>query len=125
MDLFSILAEEKIKQAQRQGEFAHLKGHGKPLPKDELSGVPESLRMSYKIMKNAGYTTKEIDLRKEMLTIEQLIASCENEEKEGELKKELNEKRLKFQSLLSERKVATNTQIFKNYEQKIENKLFK
>ncbi len=77
MDFFSILSEDRIKKAYKDGEFDHLPGYGKPLPFDDLSSVPENLRMAYRIMKNAGFTDEENQMKKEMLTIEDLIKQCE------------------------------------------------
>ena len=41
--------------------------------------VPEELRMAYKILKNAGYLPPEIETKKEIQQIEDLLASCEDE----------------------------------------------
>lgn len=60
MDIFRIMAEEKIKEAIRGGEFDHLPGAGKPLPPDDMEGVPEELRMGYRLLKNAGILPEEL-----------------------------------------------------------------
>src|SRR5437762_4043785 len=99
MDLFHILAEQKIKQAYKNGEFDNLPGMGKPLKLDDMSGVPEELRMAYRIMKNAGYTEEENALRKELMTIEDLIKKCDDDDEKESFKKQLNEKLLRFNSL--------------------------
>ncbi|WP_039839023.1 DUF1992 domain-containing protein, partial [Paenibacillus sonchi] len=65
MSILSWLAEQRIQEAMRSGEFDKLPGHGKPLELEDLSGVPDELRMSFKIMKNAGLLPEEITLRKE------------------------------------------------------------
>lgn len=64
MDLFSILAEERIKEAMKNKEFDNLPGKGKPLPKDDLAHVPNELRIGYKILKNAGMVPEEVQLKK-------------------------------------------------------------
>ncbi len=126
MDLFHILSEEKIKKAYEDGEFERLPGFGKPLKlDDDLSGIPEELRMAYKVMKNAGYTEEESNLRKEMMTIEDLIRKCSNEQEKEALQKQLNEKILRFNRLLSSRKVRTNSSAFRRYETKINTKFHK
>ncbi|RBP93150.1 uncharacterized protein DUF1992 [Cytobacillus firmus] len=124
MDFFSILSEDRIKKAYKDGEFDHLPGYGKPLPFDDLSSVPENLRMAYRIMKNAGFTDEENRMKKEMLTIEDLIKQCEDQEEKKALQKKLNEKMLRFNSMISKRRQNTNSSLFKNYEEKINNKLF-
>ncbi|MCS0669760.1 DnaJ family domain-containing protein [Cytobacillus firmus] len=124
MDFFSILSEDRIKKAYKDGEFDNLPGYGKPLPFDDLSSVPENLRMAYRIMKNAGFTDEENQMKKEMLTIEDLIKQCEDQEEKKALQKKLNEKMLRFNSMMSKRRQNTNSSLFKNYEEKINNKLF-
>lgn len=119
MDLFHIIAEEKIKQAIKDGELDRLPGMGKPLKLDDLSSIPEELRMAYRIMKNAGYTEEETDLRKELMTIEDLVKKCDNEDEKQSLQKQLNEKLLRFNRLMSKRGVQTNSAMFKQYERKL------
>ena len=125
MDLFHILAEEKIKQAYKDGEFDNLPGMGKPLKLDDMSGVPEELRMAYRIMKNAGYTEEENALRKELMTIEDLIKKCDDDDEKESLQKQLNEKLLRLNRLLSKRGVQTNSTMFKKYGQKLTSKFQK
>ncbi len=122
--LFSILSEERIKKAYKNGEFDNLPGYGKPLPPDDSSSVPENLRMAYRIMKNAGFTEEENQVKKEMMTIEDLMKKCEDQEEKKVLQKKLNEKMLRYNSMMSKRRQNTNSSLFKNYEEKINNKLF-
>ncbi|GLB59949.1 DnaJ family domain-containing protein [Cytobacillus sp. NCCP-133] len=124
MDLFTIISEDRIKRAYKNGEFENLPGYGKPMPFDDLASVPENLRMAYRILKNAGYTEEESQMKQEMLTIEDLIKKCNNSEEKKELQQKLNEKMLRFNSIMSKRRQNTNSSIFKNYEEKINNKLF-
>src|SRR6266540_3378743 len=42
--LFQRIAEQRILEAQRKGEFDNLPGKGKPLELEDLSWVPEELR---------------------------------------------------------------------------------
>ncbi len=51
MDVFLNIAEEKIRQAIRNGDLDYLPEKGKPLQLEDLSMVPPELRMSYKILK--------------------------------------------------------------------------
>lgn len=126
MDLFHILSEDKIKKAYQDGEFKDLPGIGKPLKLDEdLAGIPEELRMAYKIMKNAGYTEEETALRKEMMTIDDLIRKCDDDKEREALQKKLNENLLRFNRLMSKRKVQTNSKAFRQYESKLTTKFFK
>jgi hypothetical protein len=122
MDLFHIVSEERIKKALEEGEFDNLPGMGKSLSKDDMAGVPQELRMAYKLMKNAGFTEEENVLRQEMMTIETLLRKCADDEEKAELQGKLNEKLLRFNQMMSKRGGQTNSAIFKNYQQKMQSK---
>lgn len=123
MDMFHIISEDRIKQAYKDGEFDNLPGLGKPIQLEDLSGIPEELRMAYKLLKNAGYTRDECQLRQEMMTIEDLIKKCDDSKEKESLQKKLNENLLRFNQMMSKRRVKTNSAFFKNYEQKVYSKL--
>jgi hypothetical protein len=123
MDMFHIISEDRIKKAYKDGEFDNLPGLGKPLQLEDMSGIPEELRMAYKLLKNAGYTQEEGQLRQEMVTIENLIKKCDDSGEKETLQKNLNEKLIRFNQLMSKRGVKTNSAIFKNYEQKVQKKI--
>jgi hypothetical protein len=76
MHLFEILAEQKIQEAIERGEFDALPGAGKPLELEDDPLVPEDVRIAYRVLKNAGFVPPELELRKEVQAIEQLIESA-------------------------------------------------
>ena len=61
---FEKIIEERILQAQRRGDFENLPGSGKPLEIEDDRHISEDLRLAYKILKNAGCVTPEIELKK-------------------------------------------------------------
>ncbi|PLT32969.1 DnaJ family domain-containing protein [Bacillus sp. V5-8f] len=124
MDFVHIVAEDKIRKAIQDGEFDHLPGKGKPLVIDEMPGIPPELRMAYRMLKNAGML-EEADngYRKELMRIEDLLASCEDDTEREKLQKQLNEKLLAFNKVIKKRNVSNST-IFKEYQHKID-RLFK
>lgn len=124
MDFSQTMSEERIRKAIENGDFDHLPGYGKPLKLDDLSAIPEELRMAYTVLKNAGYSPEEYALKQEMMSIESLFNACDDDEQKLGLQKKINEKMLRYNSMLSKRRVNTNSSIFKNYEQKINKKLF-
>lgn len=71
---FDILCEQRIVDAMRQGEFDRLPGAGKPLDLAEDPLVPEEMRMTNRILKNAGYIPAEIGLRKEITELQNQLA---------------------------------------------------
>ncbi|MGN9863987.1 DUF1992 domain-containing protein [Bacillus swezeyi] len=99
MDFSSIISEDKIKQAIKDGEFDGLPGMGKPLKKDEAAHIPENLRMAYRVMKNAGMAGDEGALKKELMTIDDLIAKCTDENERERLMKRKTENQLRLDSL--------------------------
>ena len=67
--IFDILAEQRILDAVRNGDFDDLPGAGRPLVfEDELFVSPEQ-RMVNNILRNAGFTPPEIGLRKEIAAL--------------------------------------------------------
>lgn len=107
MDIFLIMAEERIRQSIQNGDFENLPGKGKPLKLDDLSGVPEDLRMGYKILKNAGMVPEEVQLKKDMLKLEDLLACCIDEQERTSLQSKLTEKELRFNQLIEKRKMRS------------------
>lgn len=79
MYALSVIAEQKIQEALRKGDLNSEKWKNKPLPEEDDRFVPDDLKMAYKILKNSGYLPPEIEERKEIKRIEELIASTEDE----------------------------------------------
>ena len=72
---FEAIVEERIRKAQQRGLFDNLAGAGKPLPKDVIGDtVPEDLRLSYRILKNADCLPAEVEVKKEIRRTEDLLA---------------------------------------------------
>ncbi len=86
---FQKIVEERIRTAQRKGQFDNLNGRGKPLPPDVIGDtVPEDLRLSYRILKNADCVPPEVELKHEIRRTEDLLAGMtETRAKYGILKK--------------------------------------
>lgn len=99
MDISHMISENKIKEAIKDGEFNNIQGMGKPLKLDDLSHVPEHLRMGYRMMKNAGMVEDEGALKKEMMTIDDLIAKCYDEKEREKLNQLKSEKQLRFDQI--------------------------
>jgi len=70
---FRKLAEERIREAMENGDFEDISCKGKPLDLKEDPFVPEELRVVYKILKNAGFLPKELELRKEIAQLEKYL----------------------------------------------------
>lgn len=114
MDIVAMIAENKIKEAISRGEFDNLPNKGKPLVMEDLSHVPSELRVSYKILKNAGVLPEELQLRKDIITIQDLVNSCYDECEKNKLKKKLNEKILRFNILMDRKQINCNIDFYKD-----------
>ena len=117
MDILATIAERKIREAMARGELDNLAGKGKPLAMDEdLSGVPDELRMAYKILKNAGFVPPEVELRKEIVTLREMLGTLEDDEERRRVGRQLDFKLLKLGMM---RKRAVNLDEFPAYREKI------
>ena len=65
-------------------------GKNKPLPLDDDSFVPDDLKMAYKILKNSGFIPPEVETRKEIQKLEDLISQTEDEHQRLRQMKKLN-----------------------------------
>jgi hypothetical protein len=86
------IVEERIRQAQRDGLFDNLPGKGKPLELDDDSRILPALRASFRILKNAGILPPEMQLRREISSLRQMLELVEDEEEAKDLVREINER---------------------------------
>lgn len=106
---FDKIVEELIRQAQERGEFDNLPGKGKPIDLTAYFDTPEDIRMAYSVLKNAGMTSREVGLLKEIAELKQVHAAVLDEKKKRELGKEIEKKQIEF-SLIMERQTRQRKQ---------------
>jgi len=106
------LIEKRIKEAQERGEFDNLPGKGKPLNLEDDSNVPEELRIAYKILKNAGYLPPEIELKKEIRQMEDMLADMPDEKERYRLIKKINLKITKLNMMGRKSPMLEQNQIY-------------
>lgn len=121
MDYSIVSSEDKIRRAYEDGEFKNLPGYGKPLELEDLSAIPQELRMAYKMLKNGGYNPEEHKIKSEIKTIEDLMAVSKDEHQIGIFKRQINEKTIRLNSLVKKRQIS-NTSAFKDYGDKLYSK---
>jgi hypothetical protein len=90
MDFFERVAENRILEALEAGLFDNLPGKGKPLLLEDESHIPPDLRMAYKIMKNADCLPPELEVRKEIVRLQDLVASMPDEAEKLKQMRRLN-----------------------------------
>jgi hypothetical protein len=93
------LAEQRILEAQRNGEFEDLAGKGKPLELADYSSLPEDLRMAYHLLKNANVLPPEAELLKDIHVLEDLLKHVEDEGERQSLAKSLQWKLIRLDML--------------------------
>jgi hypothetical protein len=99
LSYFWRIAEERILDAQRAGAFDDLPGKGKPLQLEDLSWVPEDLRIGYHILKNAHVLPPEAELMKDIHTLEDLLKHVEDEDERRALAKSIQAKVIRLDLL--------------------------
>ena len=112
--MFSYLTmvEQRIKKAQQEGEFERLPGAGRPLQLEDDSGVPEDLRLAYKILKNADCLPPELAEKKEIRQMEDMLARIPEEEEKYRLIKKINYKIMKLNIVRKRSPLLEEKQIY-------------
>jgi hypothetical protein len=78
MNILHQIAEQRIAEAMQERDLNSPKWQNRPLPLNDDAFVPDHLKMAYKILKNSGYLPPEIEDRKEVQRLEELIAATED-----------------------------------------------
>jgi hypothetical protein len=102
-EIFDKVAEQRIREAMENGEFDNLPAKGKRLIFEDAH-IPEELRAAYKVLKNNGILPVEMDLKKEIVSLEKLIMDCECEDRKEVLRQKLTEKNLLYNVLMEKRR---------------------
>lgn len=116
MDIFQKIAEQRIRQAMEDGEFDNLPGKGQPLQLEDDSHIPEDIRIPYKILKNANCLPPELELKKEILRLEDMLANMPDEKEKYLQMKRLN---LLVMRLNMQRKVPVALEEKQQYYEKV------
>jgi hypothetical protein len=98
------IVEEAIKKAQARGDFDNLRGQGKPIDLTEYFEMPEEVRVAQSVLKNAGFSSVEVDLLNEIATLKNSLASVTDEKKRQEIQKQIRDKQLDFNLRMEKRK---------------------
>jgi hypothetical protein len=110
---FENIVEARIRDAIARGDFDDLAGKGRPLSLEDLSSVPEDLRAGYLLLKNAGVLPEEMQIRKEMVTLEALLDACADPQERTRLWRDLNWKMIRFQVLMERRRPCARAQEYR------------
>lgn len=109
---YEKIVEERIKEAMERGEFENLPGKGKPISLEDDSHVPEDLRLAYKLLKNADCLPPELLEKKEILRMEDMLASIPDERERYKLIKKINFRIMKLNMMGKKSPLFEEKQIY-------------
>jgi DnaJ-like protein len=101
---FEKLAEKRISQAMSEGQFDNLSGKGERINLDWYFSLPEDLRLTYSILRNADILPDEVALLREIGELQQQLDACSDEEEKAQLNRSIQENRLRFDLMMEARK---------------------
>ena len=101
---FDKIVEALIKEAQERGEFDNLPGKGKPIDLTSYFEMPEEVRLAQSVLKNAGMTSPEVQLLKEIAELRQVHEVIIEEAKKQEIRKQIQEKQIEFNLMMEQQK---------------------
>ena len=113
---FSKIVEERIRTAQKKGQFKNLAGSGKPLALEDDCHIAEELRLAYKILKNADCLPPEVELKKEIERTEDLLRGLEDTAEKYRTLKKLNFLIMKLNSM---RNISIEFEVPQQYSAKL------
>ncbi len=114
MFVFQKIIEKRILEAQKKGEFDDLPGSGEPISIEDDSHVPEDLRLTYKILKNANCVPPEIQLRKDIRKMEDMLESMSDEKERYRHIKRINFKIMQLNMMGKASPLLGDTELYYN-----------
>ena len=109
---FQKIIESRIKEAQQKGEFDSLPGRGEPLAMEDDSHIPPDLRLPYKILKNAGCIPPELQLKKDIRQMEDMLDSIPDEKEKYRLIKKINYQIMKLNMMGKKSPLLEETELY-------------
>lgn len=80
MDLLDQLAEQRIQEALARGEFTDLPGRGQALELSDDRLIAPELRTAFRLLKNADCLPPELELRKQIRDLQDLLDGAQAQE---------------------------------------------
>lgn len=75
---FERIAEDRIREAMKAGEFDDLPNRGKPVDLEPYFAMPEDVRMAHSILKNANCLPEEVALMNDIARLQGVVqGSCD------------------------------------------------
>ena len=87
MDALGLVAEARLAEALARDELDNPLA-GRPLAPEPSLGAPEELRVAFKVLRDAGFVPEELELRRALLRLDDLLAVCADVERASGLRRE-------------------------------------
>jgi len=112
MSILQKIVEKRIKKAKEEGVFDDLPGQGEPLSIEDDSHIPEDLRLVHKILKNADCLPPELQLRKEIRQMEDMLENIPDEKEKYRQIKRINYKIMQLNMMGKGSPLLEETQVY-------------
>lgn len=99
MDWPTQIAERRIREAMERGRFNDSPLKGTKLVFKTNPYVPEELRLAYKLLKDAGFLPREMELRKEIWTLKEMLRTIDDEKERTRVVDQINDRVLRLNML--------------------------
>src|ERR1041384_2585029 len=99
MHAIAWIAEQRIREAIDQGFFEDSPYRGRRPPRGEDEPIPPELRMAFKVLKDAGCLPPEVELRREVASLSDLLDTIVDPAERARLRRDLADRRLRLELL--------------------------
>jgi signal transduction histidine kinase len=99
MDAIAWIAERRIREAMDQGLFDDSPYRGRRIDLQEDESIPAELRMAFKVLRDAGCLPPEVELRRDIGTLSELLDTVVEPEERRRIGRELSDKLLRLELL--------------------------
>lgn len=106
MDVLDRIAERKLEEAVARGLLDDYPGKGEPLELEDLSHLGDDIRASYVLLKGHGFVSEELELHKELVRIDTLLAACTEDGARERLRSSRTSAAVRLSLLLERRGVS-------------------
>jgi hypothetical protein len=99
VDAIAWIAEQRIREAMDHGFFDNSPYRGRPLHLEEDASVPSELRMAFKILRDAGCLPAEVELRREIGSLSELLDAVVDPVERRRIRREIGDRSLRLELL--------------------------
>ena len=99
MDAIAWIAEQRIREAIDQGFFDNSPYRGRRVHLEEDESIPPELRMAFKVLRDAGCLPPEVELRREVASLSELLDAIAEGPERQRIRRELSDRCLRLELL--------------------------